>query len=93
MNEPHTQASFSLTFPTINLHRVPSTYYIHQGERCERVDEKIVARRGPPTLDNYYLARVFAEIFCSDMSRRLSKVNNDTMHCHRGVELHAARPK
>jgi hypothetical protein len=66
--------------------RVPSIYYIHQGERCERVDEKIVARRGPPTQDNYHLPRVFAEIFCSDMSRRPSKVNKDTMHCKGEVQ-------
>ena len=84
MSEPYTVLSFTLTFPTINLHRVPSTYYIHQGERCERVDEKIVARRGPPTLDNYYPPRVFAEIFYSDMSRRPSKINNEVKHCHRG---------
>ena len=65
-----------------NPAHVPSTYHIHQGKRCERVDEKIVARRGPPTLDDYYLARVFAEIFCSDMSRRPSKVNNEIGRAH-----------
>ncbi len=90
---PHAALSFTLTSRIINLHRVPSNYHIHQGERCERVDEKIVARRGPPTLDNYCLPRVFAEIFCSDMSRRPSKVNNDTMHCHRGVHSHATRTR
>ena len=47
---------------TFNPARVPSNYHIKQGERCERVDEKIVARRGKPAQDNRYLTRVFAQI-------------------------------
>jgi hypothetical protein len=36
---------------------------------------------------------VFAEIFCSDMSRRPSKVNNEVKHCHRGVQSHVVYPR
>jgi hypothetical protein len=81
-----------LLLATTPVERVTSNYYIEQGERCERIDEKIVARRGPPAQDDYYLARVFAEIFCSDMSRRPSKVNNELMHCRGEVQSQIKPP-
>ena len=57
--------NFARTPFALNPARVPSNYHIEQGKRCERVDEKIVAKRGPPIQDNYYLTRVFAEIFAA----------------------------
>ena len=52
----------------------------------ERIDAKTAARCSPPATDDYYLARMYMASFFSDMSRRPSKLNKDTMHCHRGVK-------
>ena len=47
--------------------------------RCKNVQQ---GARNQST-DNYYLyPRVFAEQFCSDMTRRPTRVNKEQKHCH-----------
>ena len=71
---------------TTNAAKRALTTMVIRVKRWERIDAKTVARCGPPTQDDYSLARMYMTSFFSDMSRRPSKVNNEAMHCQRGVQ-------
>ncbi len=55
------QALF-ITKPCKTQLRVPSNYHIDQGERWDRIDGETAARCGPPSTDDHYLPRMFAEV-------------------------------